>query len=59
MFVRRAVKYKYFPSDLMGGHAHTTPGDTHANLSRLLANLSWLIRKSAGDRRTKGLRYEA
>ncbi len=25
------------------------PGDTHANLSRLLANLSWLIRKLAGD----------
>ena len=24
-------------------------GDTHANLSRLLANISWLIRKSAGD----------
>jgi hypothetical protein len=37
-------------------HAH--PGHTHANLSRLLANLSWLKRKSAGDR-TKGLRYEA
>ncbi len=27
---------------------HTTPGDTHANLSRLKANLSWPIRKSAG-----------
>jgi len=32
------------------GLCHTYPGDTHANFSRLLANLSWLIRKSAGDR---------
>ena len=31
-------------------HAHWNPGDTHAYLSRLSANLSWLIRKSAGDR---------
>ena len=38
---------------------HTCPCDTYANLTRLLANLSWLIRKSAGDRRTKELRYEA
>jgi len=38
--------------------SHTYPGDTHANLSRLLAKLSWLTRKSAGDR-PKGLRYEA
>ena len=27
----------------------TYPGDNHANLSLLLANLSWLIRKSGGD----------
>jgi hypothetical protein len=40
-----------------GGDGSPThcPGDTHANLSRLQANLSWLIRKSAGDRPDKGL----
>jgi hypothetical protein len=32
-----------------GSTTHTYPGDTHANLSRLKANLSWLIRKSAGN----------
>jgi len=35
------------------------PGDTHANHSRLFANLGWLIRKSAGDRPTKGLCQQA
>jgi hypothetical protein len=33
-----------------GLRPHTYSGDTHANLSRLLEHLSWLIRKSAGDR---------
>ena len=32
-----------------GSTTHNYPGDTHANLSRLKANLSWLIRKSAGN----------
>jgi hypothetical protein len=60
----------YFLSDLMENHdylkgplrvlveslsvPHTTPGDTHANLNRLKANLNRcnyrLIRQSAGDR---------
>jgi hypothetical protein len=31
------------------------PVDTHANLSRLIANLSWLIRKSAGNFPDEGL----
>ncbi len=39
------------------GHTHTLVN--HGNLSRLLANLSWLVRKSAGDRRTNEPRYEA
>ena len=45
-----------------GLRAHTYPGETHANLSRLLANLSRLIRKSAGDHpdkraKIRGLRF--
>jgi hypothetical protein len=36
-----------YPGD---NHGHTYPGDTRANISRLLAYVSRLIRKSAGDR---------
>ena len=36
-------------SPFPGSAPQTTPRDTHANLSRLTANLSWLIRKSAGN----------
>jgi hypothetical protein len=32
-----------------GSVPHTTTGDTHANLSRLKANLNRLMRKSAGN----------
>jgi hypothetical protein len=34
----------------LGSAPHTTEGDTHANLSRLKANLSRLLRESVGDR---------
>jgi hypothetical protein len=43
---------------MMRTWVHTHTGDTHANLSWLLENLSCLIRKSACDRRTKRARYE-
>jgi hypothetical protein len=38
-----------------GSPAHY-PDDTHANLIRLIGNLSWVIRKSGVIVRTKGLR---
>jgi hypothetical protein len=42
-----------------GLRPNTYPGDTHANLSRLLANLSWLIRSQPAIVLTQVLRYEA
>ena len=38
---------------------HTTPGDTHANLRRLKANLSRLIWSQPAISRSKGLKYDA